>query len=200
MINVPFSPPNIQYQLLISPQWTASNTDGTESKSRPTAAFNICNMTILRGGDKRAAFNSTNLVRWNITEKLTEFIALDNQLISVVEDQGFLRHLEFLNAQCAQPSQHYITFLPLSSYNVSLCALDSWVSYSRASKQATEEMLNTCEIDKQHDVRNMKKAVDGMEAPSVSTLHFSVSHTSAGCTRGSAVTVQHLKAEYPIRT
>ena len=44
----------------------------------------------------------------NITEKVIEFIALDNQLIPVVEDQGFLRHLEFLNPQYAQPSRHYI--------------------------------------------------------------------------------------------
>ena len=30
----------------------------------------------------------------NITEKVTEWIALDNQLVSVVEDQGFLCYLE----------------------------------------------------------------------------------------------------------
>ena len=29
------------------------------------------------------------------TEKIMEFNALDNRLISVVEDQGFLCHLEF---------------------------------------------------------------------------------------------------------
>ena len=29
----------------------------------------------------------------NTTEKVINLIALDNQLISVVEDQGFLRHL-----------------------------------------------------------------------------------------------------------
>ena len=32
-----------------------------------------------------------------ITEKVIKWITLDNQLISVVEDQGFLRHLEILN-------------------------------------------------------------------------------------------------------
>ena len=32
----------------------------------------------------------------NITEKVTELIALDNQLISVIEDQGHLCHLELL--------------------------------------------------------------------------------------------------------
>ena len=67
----------------------------------------------------------------NITEKVTELIALDNQLISVVEDQGFLRHLEFLNPWYALSSLHYITFLPLSSYNVPVCTLVLWVSYSR---------------------------------------------------------------------
>ena len=44
----------------------------------------------------------------NITEKVTKLIALDNQLISVVQDQGFLRHLEFLNPWYALPSLHYI--------------------------------------------------------------------------------------------
>ena len=55
-------------------------------------------------------------------------------------------------------------------------------------------MLNAWDIDRQCDhvilrdnVRNMKKAVDDMEVPSMGC----VSHTSAGCTRGSAVTVQH---------
>ena len=67
----------------------------------------------------------------NITEKVIELIALDNQLISVVEDQGFLRHLEFLNPWYALSSLHYVTFLPLSSYNVPVCTLVWWVSYSR---------------------------------------------------------------------
>ena len=57
----------------------------------------------------------------NITERVIRLIAQDNQLISVVEDQGFLRHLEFLNPQHALPSQDYITFLPLSSYKVPVC-------------------------------------------------------------------------------
>ena len=33
----------------------------------------------------------------NITEKVTELITLDNQLISMVENGGFLCHLELLN-------------------------------------------------------------------------------------------------------
>ena len=45
----------------------------------------------------------------NITEKVINILALDNQLVSVVEDQCFLRHLEFLNPWYALPSQHYIT-------------------------------------------------------------------------------------------
>ena len=44
-----------------------------------------------------------------MTEMIIELIALDNQLISVVEDQGFLCHLEFLNPRYALPSRHYIT-------------------------------------------------------------------------------------------
>ena len=98
----------------------------------------------------------------NITEKVIELIALDNQLISVVKDQGFLCHLEFLNPQYAIPSLHYITLTPLSSYNISVCALVSWVSYSRACKTGNRGDAERCEIDKQcvhvilHDnVRNM---------------------------------------------
>ena len=60
-------------------------------------------------------------------------------------------------------------------------------------KQANEEKLNTCDTEKQHlhvilhdNLRNMKKAVDDMEVPSVGC----VSHTSAACTQGSAVIVQ----------
>ena len=116
----------------------------------------------------------------NITETVIKSMALDNQLISVVEDQGFLCHLEFLNPQYALSSRHYITFLPLSSYNVPVCAPVSWVSYSRACKQATEEQRNTRDIDKQHihvilhdNIRNMKKAVDDREVPSVCCI----SHT-----------------------
>ena len=32
----------------------------------------------------------------NITERVIKLIALDNQLISVIEDQGFLRHLHYI--------------------------------------------------------------------------------------------------------
>ena len=73
-------------------------------------------------------------VATNITERVIKLITLDNQLISMVEDQGFLYHLEFLNPRCALPSLHYITLTPLSSYNVPVCSLGSWVSYSRACK------------------------------------------------------------------
>ena len=65
-------------------------------------------MGISRGGDKRAAFNTAHLVRQNFTEKVIRLIALDSQLISMVEDQGFLL-LEFLNPKYALPSMHYIT-------------------------------------------------------------------------------------------
>ena len=54
-------------------------------------------------------------------------------------------------------------------------------------KQAIEEMLNACDTDKQrvhvilHDnIRNMKQAVDDMEAPSVGCI----SHTSAAVHEG----------------
>ena len=79
-----------------------------------------------------------------------------------------------------------ITFIPLLSYNRGSHTAEH-------VKQAVEKMLKVCEIDKQrvhvilHDnLRNMKKAVDDMEVQSVGC----VLHTSAGCTRGSAVTAQ----------
>ena len=73
-----------------------------------------------------------------ITEKVIKLIALDNQLISVVEDQGFFHHLEFLNSWYALPSRHYTTLNPISNYNVSVCALVLWVSYSRACKTGNQ--------------------------------------------------------------
>ena len=57
---------------------------------------------------------------WPKTEegkKVIEFIALDNKLISQ-EDQGFLRHLEFLNPRYALPSQNNMKLITLSSYNL----------------------------------------------------------------------------------
>ena len=56
----------------------------------------------------------------NITKKVIECIALDDQLISVVENQGFLWHLEFLDPRYALPSWHYITLTQLSSYNTGM--------------------------------------------------------------------------------
>ena len=56
-----------------------------------------------------------------ITEKVIKLSALDNHLISVLEDQSFLHHLEFLNPRHDLPSRHYITLIPLSSYNAGMC-------------------------------------------------------------------------------
>ena len=67
----------------------------------------------------------------NITERVIKLIALDNQLISVVEDQGFLRHLEFLNPRYALPSLHYI-YSTFKLQHAGIYALVSWMSYSRA--------------------------------------------------------------------
>ncbi len=44
-----------------------------------------------------------------ITQRLTEFIALDDQPISVVENTGFRRLLEFLEPRYELPSRHFIT-------------------------------------------------------------------------------------------
>ena len=124
-----------------------------ENESSPTATCSICNTSISRGGNKRAAYNTTNLIRHlknkhpnehieftrasqakaptqktlaevfkkkekyprdsymakHITEKIIEFIALDIQPISVVEDKGFRRLLEFLNPRYDLPSRHYLS-------------------------------------------------------------------------------------------
>ena len=61
----------------------------------------------------------------NITEELIEFIALDNYLISLVDDQGFLCHLELMNPRHALPSLHYITLTQLLSYNMPVCTLST---------------------------------------------------------------------------
>ena len=49
-----------------------------------------------------------------------------------------------------------------------------WSHTEKRVQQAIKAMLNACEIDKQHvhiilcdNIRNMKKAVDDMEVPSV---------------------------------
>ena len=74
-----------------------------------------------------------------------------------------------------------------------VCTLVSWVSYIRARKTGNRGDAERCEIDKQRvhvilcdNVRNMNKAMEDMAVLSVGCI----AHTSAGCTRGSAVTVQ----------
>ena len=170
---------------------------------------NICNMTAARRGDKRAALNTKNLFwhlknlssRWRHGQKYyTEgnwMIALDNQLISVVEDQGFLlpwipmAYLPMISAL------HYIdpTF---ELQHAGMCKFHGSHTAEHV-KQNIEVMLNACEMDKQwvnvilcDNVRNMKKAmmIWRYQAWAASCTHF---HTSAGCTRGSAVTTQHHK-------
>ena len=117
----------------------------------------------------------------NITGRVIKLIALDNQLISVVEDGSFLCHLEFLNPQYALPSLHYITSTPLSSYNMLVCAPVSWVSYSRACKTDSrrdarcvwyKEAMHPC-LFFTWQRKEYVKAVDDMKVPSVCC----VSHT-----------------------
>ena len=100
----------------------------------------------------------------NITENVFELIALDDQLISMVEDLAF--HLEFLNPRYALPSQHYIRFIPLLSYNTPYVHRFLGFHTAELVKQAIEEMLNTWVIDKQqvdvilgYNIRNMKKGM-----------------------------------------
>ena len=125
-----------------------------------------------------------------IIERVTELIALHKQFISVLEDLSFFRHLEFLNPRYALGSLHYITLTPLLSYNMPVCTLFLVSNTAEHVKQAIEEMLNACEIDTQcvHIILrdNGRKAMDDKEVSNVGCI----SHTSAGCTRGSAVTVQ----------
>ena len=117
---------------------------------------------------------------------------------SLWSDQGFLHHLEFLNPRYALPSQHYITLTPLSSYNVPVCALVLCVLYSRACKTGNlgdaERVWNRQATRPCHFTWQCKEYVkmDDMEVPSVGC----VSNTSAGCTRGSAVTVQRHRFTY----
>ena len=109
---------------------------------------------------------------------MIEFIALDNQLISV--GQGFLCYLEFLESPVCPiiSALHHIT--SLSSYSMPVCTL---VSYRKHIKQAIKEMLNACEIDKQQvhvilpdNIRNMKTAMDDMEVPNSSCIMHTLPH------------------------
>ena len=131
----------------------------------------------------------------NIIEKVIKLIALDHQFISMVEHQSFLCHLEFLNPQYALPSQHYITLTPLSSYNVPLCTLVSCVLYSRACETGNwgdaERVWNrqaTCPRHFMWQCKEYEKS-NGWYGGTKCGLH--PTHTSAGCTWGSAVTVEH---------
>ena len=112
-------------------------------RTQTFASRYICGMTILRGGYKRASLNITHLIQYIITEKVIEFIALDNQLISMVEDQSFWI-----------PGLPYDIGLTLYWFNfgVTTCGYGHqfyWCQTAVYVKQATEEMLNACEIEKQ---------------------------------------------------
>ena len=78
----------------------------------------------------------------NMMEKVIKCITLDNQLISVVEDQSFLHHLEFLNPWYVLPSLHYITFIPLSSYGVLYVRYFCGSHTAEHVKPTFQEMLN----------------------------------------------------------
>ena len=77
----------------------------------------------------------------NITKRVTEWIALDNQLISVVEDQ-FSSHLELWIPGMSYHlgfTSHWLHF------KVTLCWYAHWFGGSHTAehvKQETEEMLN----------------------------------------------------------
>ena len=96
------------------------------------------------------------------------------------------------------PSMPYhlgIIFIPLSSYNVLVCAIVTWVSYSRACKTGnrvdTERVWNkqaTCPWNFTCQRKEYEKS-NGWYG---GTKHgLCCVHMSAGCTWGSAVTVQH---------
>ena len=56
-----------------------------------------------------------------ITERVIKLITLDNQLISMVEYQGFLWHLDFLKLWYALPSLHYIDSTFVFNLNCNRC-------------------------------------------------------------------------------
>lgn len=76
---------------------------------------------------------------------------------------------------------HFGITLDLFHFRVSTCRYAHQFRRSHTAehvKQATEEMLNACEIDKQRllrdNVRNMKKAMDDMEVPSVGCISLTL--------------------------
>ncbi|CAL9685112.1 unnamed protein product [Knipowitschia caucasica] len=116
-----------------------------------TTTCNICKVAVSRGGNKKAHFNTTNLIRHlernhaaeydlyksktakqqqtlaeafrrhellpqnsdrsrKITQRVVEYIALDDQPISVVENVGFCRLMKFLEPRYELPSRRYISF------------------------------------------------------------------------------------------
>ena len=79
----------------------------------------------------------------NITEKVIESIAPDNQLISVVEDQGFWIHVMPYNLGITLYWLHF--WVTMCRYAHKFCRSHT----AEHVKQALDEMVNVCEIDKQ---------------------------------------------------
>lgn len=56
-----------------------------------------------------------------ITAKIAEFIALDDQPLSVVANEGFRGLLEYLEPRYVLPSRHYFTDTALPALHQKLC-------------------------------------------------------------------------------
>ena len=120
-----------------------------ESESSLMATCNICKTTVSRGGYKIVAFNTTHLI-WHIKNKnkneFTQAVQANtlkqqtladtfkrkypSRYIKIATGPKILHILLFLNPRYALSSRHYITLTPLSSYNVPVSTLVTWISYS----------------------------------------------------------------------
>ncbi|XP_065109329.1 zinc finger BED domain-containing protein 4-like [Paramisgurnus dabryanus] len=94
-----------------------------------------------------------------ITEKVTEFIVLDDQPLSVVENVGFRRLMECLEPRYIMPSRYYISDTAVPRESIAA---------------AMEMMLNTWKIDKskvhvvlRDNATNVIKAMNCLGVPSL---------------------------------
>ncbi len=84
-----------------------------EEKAPAPAPAKTSQQPLLQSFNKAKAFNSDHPKVKEINKKIIEFIALDNQPFSVVEDAGFRRLMMHLEPRYAIPSRRFFSDVAL---------------------------------------------------------------------------------------
>lgn len=80
-----------------------------KSKQEKTPPAKTCQQPLLQSFDKATKYSSDHPKVKALNNKIMEFIALDNQPFSVVEDVGFSRLMMYLEPRYAMPSRRYFS-------------------------------------------------------------------------------------------